>query len=160
MVSELWESFWSRHSNPKSGWSRLLTGPLLLAALYRRSWRLFAVAVGWTVLNPVVFDAPDASTDDWMHRGVQAERAWLEEGRPVFGVGYPEILNVLNLGAFAYTVYAALARKPVRMALSYAVSVGLKLWFIEALIRHRRDESEGEAGPVARLSRTSRKDKS
>ncbi|MFW5964749.1 MAG: DUF6653 family protein [Natronomonas sp.] len=144
MSSDAWERFWSRHSNPKSGWSRLLTGPLLLAALYRRSWRLLAVAVGWTVLNPVAFGAPEESTDDWMHRGVRAERVWLEEGRPVFGAGYPEILNVLNLGAFAYTVYAALARKPARMALTYAVSVGLKFWFIEALIRWQRaDDGPG-----------------
>jgi hypothetical protein len=147
MAFEPWETFWSRHSNPKSGWSRLLTGPLLLAALYRRSWRLLAVAVGWTVLNPVAFSAPEETSDDWMHRGVEAERAWLEDGRSVFGGSYPEVLNVLNVGVFVYTVCAALARKPVRMALAYAVSVGLKFWFIETLIRRQRSEDGVAAGP-------------
>ena len=142
-----WDTFWARHSNPKSGYSRLLAGPLLLAALYRRSWRLLAVALAYTLVNPILFSPPDEDgvEDDWMHRGVLAERAWVEAGRPVFGRSYPAILNVANVAVFGYTLYAVLARKPIRAAVAYAVSVALKLWFIEALIRWHGSTSADES---------------
>lgn len=39
------ETFWERHSNPKSGWSRVLVLPVLLYAVYHRSWKLAVITM-------------------------------------------------------------------------------------------------------------------
>jgi hypothetical protein len=131
----LQDVFWERHSNPKSGWSRTLVGPLLVLALYRRDWRLLGVALLAAVVTPIVFAAPEADTDSWMTRGVRAERWWLDEGRGTFGLGWPNVLNALNLPAFAYTLYAAYRRYPRRAVVALALSMALKFGWIEVIAR-------------------------
>lgn len=125
--------FWERHANPKSGWSRLLIMPALLAAIYHREWRLAAAAIGYAVVNPVLFSPPQ-ETDAWMTRVVLAERWWTQEHN-VFGLTYPNILNVCNLGATAYAVAAAVRKQPVRTAAAGVASMLLKLWYVAALVR-------------------------
>jgi hypothetical protein len=49
------ETFWARHSNPWSGWSRTLGHPALVAALYHRSWRGVAACIGYFIINPLLF---------------------------------------------------------------------------------------------------------
>ncbi|WP_433634570.1 DUF6653 family protein [Halomicrococcus sp. NG-SE-24] len=133
--SRLEDTFWERHSNPKSGWSRLLISPLLVFALYRRDRRLVALAVLATVVNPVAFGPPDPDTDSWMTRAVRAERWWIEAGNGSLGLGWPNVLNTVNVPAFAYALAAAYARKPVRAALAMALSMGLKLGWVELVAR-------------------------
>lgn len=50
LCTRIEETFWTRHANPKSGWSRTLLGPMLLVALYRRDWRILALTVVFTVV--------------------------------------------------------------------------------------------------------------
>ncbi|SFR86473.1 hypothetical protein SAMN05216559_0224 [Halomicrobium zhouii] len=135
------DAFWSRHSNPKSGWSRTLTGPLLLLALYRRSWRLFVFAVAFTALNPVLFGRPDPEAESWMKRAVEAERWWLAEGNATMNLGWPNVLNVANVPTFCYALLAAYRRQPVRATVALAASMGLKFGWIE-LIARQYDESQ------------------
>ncbi|WP_435346697.1 DUF6653 family protein [Haloarchaeobius sp. HRN-SO-5] len=129
------DTFWERHSNPKSGWSRLLVAPLLVVALYRRDWRLVATAVLAAVLNPVAFGPPDPDTESWMTRGVRAERWWLRAGNGTLGLGWPNVLNTINVPIFAYALYEAYARRPGRAVLATALSMGLKLGWVEAIGR-------------------------
>lgn len=137
------ETFWERHSNPKSGWSRTLLGPLFVLALYRRDWRVFALAVIATVVNPVAFPRPDPDTDSWMTRGVRAEQWWIEQGNDTIGLGWPNVLNTLNVPVFAYTLYAAYARKPARAVVGLVLSMGLKFGWIEAIARRYDMSVEG-----------------
>jgi hypothetical protein len=141
--SRLESTFWDRHSNPKSGWSRLALGPLLVLALYRRDRRLLAVALVAAVVNPVLFPAPPEETDDWMTRAVRAEQWWLNEGNGALGLGWPNVLNALNVPAFGYAVYAAVRRKPTGAAVGTAASMALKLGWIE-LIARRYDAATAE----------------
>ena len=138
--ARLANAFWERHANPKSGWSRTLLGPLLLLGIYRRDPRLIALAVVAAVVNPVAFPRPEGDPDDWMTRAVRAERWWLAEERGTFGLGWPNLLNTLNLPAFAYALYAAYARQPRRAAVALGVSMLLKFGWIEAIAR-RYDEA-------------------
>ncbi|TQQ80183.1 DUF6653 family protein [Halonotius roseus] len=135
MVSrdDLEATFWERHANPKSGWSRLLITPALLAAIYHRNPRLAAAAIGYAVVNPVLFSPPE-DTDAWMSRVVLAERWWTQE-HSVISLGYPNVLNVCNLGVTAYAVAAAAWKQPVRTAVAGVASMLLKLWYVAALVR-------------------------
>jgi len=128
------DTFWERHANPRSGWSRLLATPLILLAVYRRSGRLLAVALGWTVANPVAFPRVDRETDrpSLMTRGVDAERAWL---RGDLDPGAWERLNGLSAAPFAYAVYAVYRRQPVRAAVAGIASMALKLAFVLGIAR-------------------------
>lgn len=136
----LQETFWGRHANPKSGWSRTLVGPLLLLGLSRRSPRLVGLAVLTAVLNPVLFARPEEGTESWMTRGVRAERRWLEDENGIFGLGWPNVLNALNVPTFAYALYAAYRRQSGRATVAYAVSMALKFAWIEAIARQYDDE--------------------
>ncbi|WP_245545385.1 DUF6653 family protein [Halomicrobium katesii] len=100
-------AFWRRHANPKSGWSRVPTGPVIVYAIYRRDWRLLAAALVWTAVNPILFSPPE--TDDaWMTRAVLAERWWIDdEQRSTIGLDYPNVCNAVGASAFGYALYAA-----------------------------------------------------
>lgn len=143
------ETFWRRHSNPKSGWSRTLTTPALLYAIYRRDVRLLVAVIAFAVLNPLLFSPPD--TDDaWMTRVVLAERWWTEEeGRGILDRSYPNVLNLLNVPTTGYALVAAYRQQPIRAALAGTVSMALKFWYVGALVRRydaREVDSEGSLG--------------
>lgn len=140
---------WKRHSNPKSGWSRTLLLPILLSAIYHRNWRLAGAAVLFTVVNPVLFSPPE-DTDAWMTRVVLAERWWTREKREgLFDPEYPNGINLLNVPVSIYAFVAAYRRHPIRAALAGAASMGLKFWYVAALVRRydTRDESDRSDGP-------------
>ena len=139
---------WKRHSNPKSGWTRVPTGPVLVYALYRRSWRLLLAALVWMVLNPVLFGPPE--TDDaWMTRAVLAEQWWIrEEERATVGLDYPNVCNTVGALGFCYALYAACRQRPVGATVGTVASLGLKLWWLRVLVRRydaatARGESDG-----------------
>jgi hypothetical protein len=129
------ETAWERHSNPKSGWTRLLAYPVLILGIYTRKWVALALTLLFIAINPVLFSAPDEEPDDWMYRGVLAERQWSERGKPFVGLGFPQVLSLVQIFAFVGNLYAAYKRRPVATALSTAVTMGLKLWFVSELIR-------------------------
>lgn len=133
--------FWARHANPKSGWTRVPTGPVIVYAVYRRDWRLLLAALLWAAVNPVLFSPPE--TDDaWMTRGVLAERWWVrEEGRGTLGFDYPNVANTIGAIGFLYALVAAWRRNPAGVALGTVVGTALKLWWIGVLVR--RHESAG-----------------
>ena len=128
------ENVWERHSNPKSGWTRLAAYPVLVFALYARNWRLFLATVAFTALNPILFAAPESPSDDWMSRVVRAEREWTDAGNPLFGTGFPQVLNLLQLPVFCYNLYAAYRRYPLRTLLATIATMTLKLWFVAELV--------------------------
>ncbi|MFW5905572.1 MAG: DUF6653 family protein [archaeon] len=135
--------FWRRHSNPKSGWSRVPTGPLLVYAIYRRNWRLSFALLVWAALNPVLF-SPPATEDAWMTRVVLAERWWVrEEANGTIGLTCPNIYNTVGGLAFAYSLYAAWRKRPVGATFGAIVASGLKLWWVNVLVR-RYDASATE----------------
>lgn len=131
----IWEWFWARHSNPKSGWSRALTAPFLVAAIYFRKPKLLLATVGYLVVNPIAFPEPER-TDDWMTRGVLGEKRWVENGNPLFARSYPSVLNVVNVPTFCYVLYAAYRRKPVQAFVVLFLSMALKFWFVAEMVAY------------------------
>jgi len=133
--------FWARHANPKSGWSRVASMPLLMACIYRRNWRGLALTLAFVVLNPVLFSPPEDDSA-WMTKVVYGERLWTqaEHGR----LGYPEVLNLFNGLAACYGLYAAVKQRPAETALATALSMALKLWFVAEMV-HLYEAHAGDA---------------
>ncbi|UPW01453.1 hypothetical protein M0R88_04950 [Halorussus gelatinilyticus] len=124
--------FWERHEHPASGWSRVPTGPLLRYAVYARNWRLFAATVAFVAVNPVLFPEPGPGADDsWMTRGVCGERLWVQGA----DAGRAGLLNAVNVPVFCWAVYAAIRRRPARTALFTALSMALKLAFVNEMAK-------------------------
>lgn len=139
-----YDTFWRRHSNPWSGWTRLFIGPVLIAAIYQRNWRLLAGTIVFAIVNPVLFPEPERS-DDWMSRGVLAERYWFESGHRTFGLSFPTILNTLNVPISLLTVYTATRKKPLLTVLGTATAMVLKLWFVNELVSYREAMEDDDA---------------
>jgi hypothetical protein len=136
-------TFWERHANPWSAGTRFLTMPALLYAVYRRDRRLLAATVTFAVVNPVLFPPP-ARTDSWLSRIVLAEREWLAAGHGTMGVGYPNVLNLLNIPATLAAVWAAWRQRPVSTVVACAVAMTLKIWWVEAVARRTEAGRTGQ----------------
>ncbi|MFC4450873.1 DUF6653 family protein [Halorussus aquaticus] len=143
--------FWDRHANPASGWSRVPTGPLLVYAIYARNWRLLAATVAFVAVNPVLFPEPDPDADEgWMTKGVRGERLWVRGA----DAGRANLLNVANAPVFLYALYSAVRRRPGRTGLFTALTMALKLAFVDRMAKlyereSGRDECRESAGERA-----------
>lgn len=131
------EDAWSRHANPWSGATRMLAGAALLLALYRHAWKRLGAVIVFLALNPVLFPEPER-TDNWLSEGVLGERAWIADGKPMFGTRYPEVLNAVNVPLYCYTLYAAYRQYPVRTFVGFLVTFALKMLFVDAMGRYYR----------------------
>lgn len=127
---------WVRHSNPKSGWSRLASWPLFVIAVYFRKRWLIVLTILFGIVNPVLFGEPEDAEDDWMYRVVQAEKRWLDDGNRLLGLKYPQILNSIGLLAMFYGLYAAYKRRPVSTALSSIAGLALGQLCMKVIIDH------------------------
>ncbi|PCR90300.1 DUF6653 family protein [Natrinema ejinorense] len=136
IIEQCEERFWRRHSNPKSGWTRVPLGAVIVYAIYRRNWRMVGAALAWTAINPFLFSPPDTE-DAWMTRAVLAERWWIrEESNRTVGLDYPNVCNTVGALGFVYALYAAWRRSPTGVTLGVVASVGLKLWWLRVLVKH------------------------
>lgn len=76
------DAAWARHANPWSFWTRVPILPLLVLAVWSRTWigwwclLPIGLVVAWTFINPRAFGPPER-TDDWTSKGVMGERLFL-----------------------------------------------------------------------------------
>ncbi len=129
--------FWARHSNPWSGGTRFAAMPALLYAVYHRRWRLLAAVIAFLLINPVLFPEPDR-TDNWLSEVVLAERWWYEQGHTSFEPRFPSLINYLSVPTLLGTLYAAIRRRPRLTVLGGLLTIGLKVWFVDSLVRRYR----------------------
>jgi hypothetical protein len=131
--AQLTETFWARHSNPWSGWSRTLGHPALVAALSARNWRVVAGCVVYFIVNPLLFPPPQ-DTDNWMSKGVLGERLWTSGYNPQHW-RLPNWLNAVNVPIFIGSLVAAYQRKPGPTILATLLTAVTKLWFIDRMVQ-------------------------
>jgi hypothetical protein len=128
------ENIWARHSNPKSGWSRMAAGFVLVGALYHRKWRVLGFTILFLIVNPVLFREPTEDLDDWMYKVVRAEERWTNDGNRLIGIGYPQILNTVSVPVGLYGLYAAYKRKPISSVVFPLASQVLNQWCMKEVI--------------------------
>lgn len=61
----------------------------------------------------------------------------------MFGLGYPQVLDVLAVPTFLYGLYAAVERRFLGTAAGTLATMALKPWFVAALIAHH-DRATGD----------------
>lgn len=130
------ETVWNRHANPKSGWSRLLSVPVIITAIYFHKWRLLGLTTLFIAINPVLFSKPTEELDDGMYKVVRAEQRWTDDGSRLLGLGYPQILNTLSVPAMLYGLYAAYKQRPIQTVVFTIASQALNQWCMKEIIDH------------------------
>lgn len=130
------DSFWDRHANPKSGWSRTVTLPLLVYGIGERRWRLVVATLVFAVVNPVLFAPPDDS-EAWMTRVVLAERYWRTHDADIGHLGW---LNLVNVPVTLYALVAAYRRDTGGATVATLLSMTLKFAFVAGLVRRFEDD--------------------
>jgi len=132
----LTQIFWERHANPKSGWSRMVTLPVLMYAIHTRRWKTLLSTVVFTVINPILFSKPN-EMDAWMTKVVLAERYWQEHDADI---GPLNLLNLAGVPVTLYAIYAAYKQNTGGATVATALSMTLKLAFVAALVRRFEDD--------------------
>ena len=136
------DATWKRHTNPWSGWTRVLILPLLALAVWSRVWIGWwcLVPVGmlviWTIVNPRAF-SPPKSIDNWMSKGVLGERIWLARKERPVPAHHAQMIRILLAvtalgmvpfvwGLYRLDIWATLA--------GLLLLMGGKLWFLDRMV--------------------------
>ena len=142
------ETTWKRHSNPWSGWTRILTYPLVYVPFWNRSWKQGAAVAAWFAANPFIFPAPKDDSS-WATRSVLGEQLWTAKRRR----DLPMALNAASAALFGGALLAAHRRRFWPMMFCGGSSYLLKMWFIDRMTfyyeEHRKREEPAEEAEVA-----------
>lgn len=132
------EKTWERHANPWSGWTRVLSIPVLAVGLYLHNFWILGAVVVWVIINPVIFPKPK-SVDSWMSKGVLGEQLYFKDGKK-FKKDLPTLLNILNIPIFAAFLYFGWQQNVEAMVLAGILAMTIKFWFIDRMVRLQEDE--------------------
>ena len=136
------ERTWLRHANPWSGFTRIITYPLVFIPIWYfqefledpvNNWYpalVIILVVIWFWLNPRIFPQPK-NYDHWLSKGVLGEKLWTS------GKRYKDsnlLLSFLMSLFFFIAIYTAYM-KMFWATMSFAsCAIILKLWFIDRMV--------------------------
>lgn len=132
-MSFLSEKTWARHANPWSGWTRVLTMPVLALGLYLHDFWILGAAVVWMIINPLVFPKPQR-VDNWMSKGVLGEQRYYQDGKKLKS-DLPTLLNIINVPVFMSFLYFGWQQEFAPMILAGLLTMTIKFWFIDRMAR-------------------------
>ncbi|MCB1513283.1 MAG: hypothetical protein H6876_11835 [Hyphomicrobiaceae bacterium] len=136
------EATWNRHANPWSVWTRALSLPPLLAAIWSHTtlgwWAALPIGLMglWLWLNPRLFPPP-AHTDTWASKVTFGERVWLNRTNVPIPAHHARAAALLS-GLAGVTFTAALAGA-IANNLAWTVGAGslswvAKMWFADRMV--------------------------
>ena len=144
LSKELTKKAWKRHSNPLSGWTRILSYPVVYVPFWNRSWKQGAAVAAWFAVNPFLFPEPE-SNKSWATRGVLGEELWTVE-RPR---DLSTLLSAASASSFVVGLVCAYKRQFWPMTLCASAAYLLKLWYIDRMTfyyeQHRKREEPATA---------------
>ena len=123
------EKKWEKHSNPWSGWSRMISYPLLFVAIWYHNWLALLLIAIWFAINPFLFPKPK-SIDNWMSKGVLGEKIWTEKSH----MDFPQLLNLFNGVFFIVAIYASYHNLLWHTFYSVILSSVFKMWFMDRMV--------------------------
>lgn len=133
---------WERHANPWSVWTRFTALPVLIAAIWSRTWigpwawGLTALAILWIWLNPRIFQKP-ASTDNWASKAVLGERVWINRKRipvPEHHRLAPNLLSGLSGLGLPLLVWGLLHLHIWPTVMGAVLIYAGKVWFLDRMV--------------------------
>ena len=136
------DAVWQRHTNPWSVWTRFMALPLLVVAIWSRTWFGWwalvpiAVVATWIWLNPRVFPRP-ASKRNWASKAVLGERVWLNRAAVPVPGHHLRMVRVLTAVTGAGTlalVYGLAFLDVLTTVLGLTVTVLGKCWFLDRMV--------------------------
>ena len=136
------DEVWDRHANPWSVWTRVVSLPPLLAAIWSHTslgWLSLvplAAVAGWLWLNPRLFPPP-ASTKSWASRATLGERVCLNRHRIAIPDHHQRVAAILAAAAgagFVVAVAGAILNDLLLTLLGGVVSWFAKMWFCDRMV--------------------------
>ncbi len=136
------DNAWERHANPASVMTRYTCLPLIVLAIWSRSWigwwclLPLLLAIIWTWLNPRLFNPP-TSTDSWAYRGVMGERLFLaRKSRPVPDHHHTMAWRLTGLSMLGVLILAwgLLLLDFWAVMCGLAVTILPKVWFVDRMV--------------------------
>ena len=131
------EEAWRRHANPWSVWTRFAAIPLMLLAIWSRTWIGWwclvpiAAVVAWLFVNPSAF--PPVEPRGWVARGIYGEHEWVRDKSlvPPHHLVVLRILVVLGLAGFGLMVWGLVRLDVWPTIFGTTLLVVAQLWRID-----------------------------
>lgn len=137
-VFRMTDEAWQRHANLWSVWTRFAAIPLLLLAIWSRTWLGWwclgpvAAVLGWLWLNPHVFP-PVTTPRSWTAKGIYGEKLWLRD-RSLISAEHREVLRLLvvvGLVGFVLVAYGLVVLAVWPTVFGATLVVLAQLWRID-----------------------------
>ncbi|MEU7859260.1 DUF6653 family protein [Nonomuraea sp. NPDC049141] len=131
---------WKRHANPWSVWTRFAAIPLMMLAIWSRTWIGWwslvpvALVVVWLIVNPHAFPAVERPSS-WAAKGIYGEKMWLRDRSLVSGDHRKVQRLLIGVGSAGFALLAwGLVALEVWPAVFGATLIVLgQLWRIDRL---------------------------
>ncbi len=133
---------WRRHANPWSVWTRFTCLPLIVLAIWSRTWiggwslLFLALALFWTWANPRAFHAP-RDYGSWASRATLGERVFLARDRygvPAHHARTAHVLTGLSAIGVLPLIYGLIALD-LGATIGGLIAVVLpKVWFCDRMV--------------------------
>ncbi|MER6950517.1 DUF6653 family protein [Nonomuraea sp. NPDC000554] len=131
---------WKRHANPWSVWTRFAAIPLMMLAIWSRTWigwwalAPVALVVVWLVVNPHAFP-PVERPESWAAKGIYGEKMWLLDRALVAGDHrkVQRLLVAVGLAGFALLIWGLVALEVWPAVFGASLVVLGQLWRIDRL---------------------------
>ena len=125
------EKIWRRHTNPLSGWTRIIAFFLIPFPIWTQDWYLLFVLLVFFAVNPILFPEPK-SKNNWMSKSILGEEMWTKEG--ILQKDFPTVLNLFNGLFFFILVYGAYSNLLEVTFFSTILSSVFKLWYLDRMV--------------------------
>lgn len=133
---------WRRHANPWSVWTRYAAFPVLVAAIWSRTWLGWwavvpiAIVIAWLIWNPRAFPPP-ASTNNWASKAVLGERVWMDLKRdeiPPYHRMAPRIAILFSAAGTLALIWGLVVLNAPVTVLAMLLVIVAKTWFVDRMV--------------------------
>ena len=148
------DATWERHANPKSVWTRVVTGiPVIFMSIWSINslgwWSLIIISISvfWLWINPRLFSPPD-STNNWASKVTFGERVWLNRSKypiPAHHIKWANFLSIIAGIGFLIGIIGAFLNMLLPAIAGGLISWFGKMWFCDRMVWLFEDMKDSHA---------------